>query len=749
MISMSRNQHSDITKGKKKIARQLIFYIVIFSSLITLFITVLQLYRDYSREVGQIENQIEQIKKSSLQSLTRSLWDIYDSQLRLQLEGILQLPDIQYLEVSTDGKVYVSVGKLQSENTISATFPMVHIFDNKEKIIGELQIVATVDKVYQRLYNKVLFILFFNGIKTFIVSAFMFFIFHFFVIRHLEKISSHTKSTTYDSNSVLTMDRKDKNDELQEVVGAINNMRRNLLESFTKLKISERRFRAMFEQAAIGVAQVETKTGRFVKINQKYCDIVGYSPKEMETMKFQDITHPDDLQTDLNNMNKLTKGMISGFSVEKRYVGKDGSIVWGNLTVSHLLGNGEKQEYNLAIVEDITGRKQAEAEKENLEKRLQQAHKMEAIGTLAGGIAHDFNNILSAIIGFSELAKESIPTENPAQKDIDLVLKSSLRAADLVQQILTFSRKSDQHIEPLSPHLIVKEALKMLRPSLPTTIKIVENIDNDCGKITANPTNIHQIIVNLCANSLHAMAEEKGTISVSLERKEMSFQEIPQGSTASPGPFIVLKVTDTGCGMNENIKKQIFEPYFTTKEVGKGTGLGLAVIHGIIEDCQGFIVVESKLGEGTTFNVHIPALKQEKETSNKVTTTETVPTGTEQILVVDDDDAIANLNKTQLERLGYKVTSITNSPDALEKILNDPSQFDLIITDQTMPDMTGAELAKKVLRIEPEMLFVLCTGYSSIITEKDTLAIGIKKYVRKPVDKRTLANVVRQVLDQE
>ena len=400
--------------------------------------------------------------------------------------------------------------------------------------------------------------------------------------------------------------------------------------------------------------------------------------------------------------------------------------------------NGELQ-YLIHIARDIT-------EQTKMEEELFQSHKMEAIGTLAGGIAHDFNNILSAIIGFSDLAIHDLPEDNRARMDIEQVISSGRRAADLVNQILTFSRKTDQQWLPFQPHLIVKEALKMLRATLPTTISIEEHIDPGCGSILSDPTSVHQIVVNLCTNAFCSMENEKGVLTVKLYRKEIRQEDIVESDVA-PGPFIELSVQDTGHGMDKKTMARIFEPYFTTKEIGKGSGLGLAVVHGIVKTLHGFIEVESEPGKGSTFHVYIPAQEAAAPVSIK-TEIKDMPVGTERILVVDDEDLLVTLNKTTLELLGYKVTATTSSKEALAKVYTNADEFDLIITDQTMPDLSGIELARKIMKIRPDMPIILCSGYSSVMTEEEALAQGIKKYAMKPVDIRTLAQIVREVLDE-
>lgn len=398
-------------------------------------------------------------------------------------------------------------------------------------------------------------------------------------------------------------------------------------------------------------------------------------------------------------------------------------------------------EYIAHVAKDIT-------EMKHLEDQLLQSQKMEAIGTLAGGIAHDFNNILSSIIGYAEFIQEEVPRESRVGKDITEVITAGNRAADLVRQILRFSRQETTEKQAFLPHLVVKEALKMLHATLPTTVVIQEDIDPDCEYIMADPSIIHQIVVNLCTNGLHAMAEQKGTLYVSLQRQELTAAETGERKDMSPGSFVVLTVKDSGCGMDQPTIDRIFEPYFTTREVGRGTGLGLAIVHGAVKEYKGFIEVESSVGKGTVFSVYLPtteapaapAIAKKREDKGK-----TLP-GNARILVVDDELLIAKINETRLKSRGYQVTAATDSRKALETFRSQPENFDLLITDQTMPGLTGADLARAVLEIKPSLPIIMCTGHSDIVSEKDAIGLGIKKYVFKPLHGDELLDAVREVL---
>lgn len=398
---------------------------------------------------------------------------------------------------------------------------------------------------------------------------------------------------------------------------------------------------------------------------------------------------------------------------------------------------------------DIVQRKMADQERDDLESQLRQAQKMEAIGTLAGGIAHDFNNILTILIGFAEIADMQLPKDSPVRAHLTKVLKAGDRAKDLVKQILTFSRRTEQERQPLQVNLLVKESLKLLRASIPTTINIKEAIDPATGLVNADPTQIHQILMNLCTNAYHAMREKGGELAISLKPIKIEPDDMKvKGFDLAPGQYAKLEVSDTGCGMNKETLARIFEPYFTTKPKGEGTGLGLAVVHGIVKGYGGHITVYSEEGAGTTFKIYLPRVAgQEKIEVNHKNVA--LPTGTQRILVVDDDENLVMMEKHMLEALGYKVTLFTDSPKALEAFLEAPMDFDLVLTDMTMPAMTGLELFNKIRKVRPDIPVIMCTGFSELIDKPKAMALGIKEFLEKPLNQRVLAEAVSRVVGSQ
>ncbi len=427
---------------------------------------------------------------------------------------------------------------------------------------------------------------------------------------------------------------------------------------------------------------------------------------------------------------EMWAGLVSGRK-------KDGGRFEAEVTVSPVRSAARSITSYVAVARDVT-------EERQLERQLRQAQKMEAIGTLAGGIAHDFNNIIAAIIGFAEMAMDDAAENTPIRRFLDQILRSGMRGRDLVRQILTFSRQTDTERKPVQVSLVVKEALKLLRASIPATIEIRQDIPADSGMTLADATEIHQVVINLVTNAAHAMTAKGGVLKVAVCDFHLDDEmEAPDGGMP-PRAYLRLTVSDTGHGMERTTIDRIFDPFFTTKKKGEGTGLGLSVVQGIVKAHGGAITVESTVGRGTTFNVYLPRVEDERRME---TTVAPVQGGTEHILFVDDEEALVELAKETLERLGYKVTATTSSARALTLFRKDPRKYDVVITDQTMPHMTGIELAGELIAVREAVPVILCTGFSQTVSQEEAEELGVREFLFKPVVKREMAAAIRRVLD--
>jgi PAS domain S-box-containing protein len=754
---MTENKQKQYGLPKSTLAGKFILFILLFSSVITIIGTSLQLYLDYKEDKSSIQNTLNLIETTHLQSIVNNLWVNDKDRLSVQMDEILSFPDIQYIAIHLNSEETITAGTKKSTKILSRVYPLVYSFRDQIVNLGNLQVEATLENAFLRLRSRVVVILLTQGIKTFLVSLFIFFVFHLLIGRHLAYMANYSKDFNLNRlDDQLTLSRSPKtstNDELETLVISINEMRSNLQrdmaerkQSESALLESEERFKALADTSPLAIYMSTGIEQEAVYINPTFTKLFGYTMEEVPTVgKWYPLAYPDEKyrsQFVEGWQEKVEKAIETNSEIapmEALVTCKDGSkkiISWGFINIG-------KQSWAFGL--NLTKQKQAEEEKFNLENRLQQAQKMEAIGTLAGGIAHDFNNILSAIIGYTEMARDDSPNESSVAKDLDNVLEASTRAVSLVKQILSFSRQDETEYILLQPASIVTKAVTLLRPSLPTTIKITQDIDTKTGLIFGDPTQIHQILMNLCTNAFHAMEDTGGILDLSVKEIDLSSEDLTREPHIDAGTFIQLSVGDSGAGIPLEVRDKIFDPYFTTKEVGKGTGMGLSIIHGIVKSYGGFITLNSELEQGTVFHVFLPVVNKEELPAREAT--QQIPVGIERVLFIDDEDVLADMGKNMLERLGYHVTVRKSSLEALETFQNQPDQFDVVITDQTMPGMTGIDLTRRMLQIRPDIPIILCTGYSSIISEEKAKSVGVREFALKPVGKRDIAMLIRKVLN--
>ncbi|MDM8549302.1 response regulator [Desulfobacterales bacterium HSG2] len=500
------------------------------------------------------------------------------------------------------------------------------------------------------------------------------------------------------------------------------------------LRESEERYRQFFEDDLSGAYSCKPD-GRMIACNPAFVRMFGFSSVEEAMNTNFELLYPS-MPTTVPDRVRDEKRLEN---LELKMSRIDGTFIH---VIANIVGvfddQGDLEEIKGYLM-DITNRK-------NLEMQLRQSRKMEAIGTLAGGIAHDFNNILFPLIGYTEMTMEEVPEEGMIRRNMDEILKAAHRAKDLVQQILIISREREAEKLPIQIHFVIKEVLNLLRSSLPTTINIRHNIGKAHGHVLADPSQIHQVMMNLCTNAYHAMREKGGMLEISLNETEISAEELAFKQDMTPGLYLKLTVRDSGHGMSPEVVERVFDPYFTTKDTGEGSGIGLSIVHGIVRNHGGYITVYSEPDKGSAFCIYFPLI--DADTGSLKTAPDDAPllTGRERILLVDDEKRIVEMEKQMLEQLGYDVTAFTGSLKTLEVFAGDPEGFDLIITDMTMPNMTGLELSENILRIRPDMPIILCTGYSEMVTKEKAEAMGIREFVMKPALRREMAETIRRAL---
>ena len=751
---------NSIFKSRRTISGDLIFSLVIVVTITSIFITSLNFWIISSKAKRIFESKANEYLHYLKDSLELPIWTFDEQTVEKICDSFFKNDTIAQLRVKNYlGNMLFEKDKDDDTKLVKKTGQVIH----NGNVLGSIEIALTL-----RHYKENNFQLFKSGMINILATIIVI----IFATKILLKLFI-TKPFDYLNDRINRIAEGDyeygikkyRQREIETIISKFNEMaekvrnrEQSLSEINTKLEReieereeaeealsrSEEKYRLLADNVT-DVIWVRDMNLSLTYISPSIMQQQGYTIEEAIARPIEKTITPDSLKLvsgvfteELEIESNKQKDLYRFRTIEIEVICKDGSTIWTEVKMSFLRDHDDKPTGIIGVTRDITERKRFEVQ-------LQQAHKMEAVGTLAGGIAHDFNNILGIILGNTELAMDDVEKGTLLENNLQEIYTAGKRARDLVKQILAFARQSDEELKPIQVAKIAKEALKLVRSTIPTTIEIRQNLESD-ALVMANPTQVHQIFMNLCANAAQAMEDAGGILEVGLMEVELDDSSPQVQSGVKAGHYQKITVSDNGAGISPDVINSIFEPYFTTKKVGEGTGMGLALVHGIVESYGGKITVKSELGKGTVFTVFLP--KTKKRDVYRPYEEKDLPSGTERILLVDDELSIAKMGSQILERLGYHVTVSTSSVEALDLFRSRPSDFDLIITDMTMPNMTGDLLAMELIAFRPDIPVILCTGYSKKISDEKASHIGIKAFAYKPMVKADLAKTVRRVLDE-
>lgn len=641
---------------------------------------------------------------------------------KTELEGVKQF-----------GEVFFSYWfKKKSSDKVSEKLTFAKLYKDFNWIIASGVYLDDIDSVVEQAlaavqseFKKTLVLALLFGMFTAIAA---FFIAMFFHRRIRATINGYIEESKDKESAIVTMN--------QNLEAIVRERTRKIVDSEQKLRESEEKYQDLYDNAPDMFASVDAETGCVIRCNRTLCNAIGKGKKDIIGKTVFELYHADS-RLDANDVFVTFRDTGKVIDKNMSLVRSDGTKLAVSLNALAVRDEAGNVLYSRSSWRDVTDIKKMESE-------LRQSQKMEAVGTLAGGIAHDFNNILASILGYTELALEEIDEGSQLANNLQEVMAAGNRAKGLVKQILTFARQTEEDVCPLNIAPIAKELIAFIRSSIPTTISIESSIESN-SLVMANPSQIHQVLMNLCTNSAHAMEEGGGRLRLQIKDVTITSDSEALKNGMEPGEYVQICVSDTGTGIKTENLQSIFEPYFTTKEVGKGTGIGLAVVHGIIQGCNGFIDVNSTVGRGTTFEIYFPITKTAEEVAS--TGKKPIPGGDETILVVDDEAPLAEMLKRVLEQLGYTVIVCTDSLEALRLFRSEPQNIDALVTDMTMPGLTGDKLTKACQKLKPDLISLVCTGYSEIVSPRSATEMGVLAVIQKPIIKGELARVLRDGLD--
>jgi PAS domain S-box-containing protein len=737
-------------------------YLVIFLLAITvplLSLMALVSHRAESRkELADLHDQASLDADQSAQGLVLPIWNLDENQTAQMLGTVMGNRSIEAVELRAQGLPLIRLERDDAWN-LKRGVPGVPSHPKMTEIrsisyggqtIGELRLEITDRFMREELAAQLRTNLLLYALLEVLLMLALWFMLRRLILRPLKALEGYATAVSREAPGGGELASETFRGELGTLRESIERMvallGSRLDEASREARLrreSEERLRSIYDSVNDGIIIRASDSLRILEVNSRTCEMYGYTKEEFSRLSVEDISSnipPFTTEAAMANTRRVMAGesVVTEWNARR----KDGSLFWVELAVRRATIGGEDR--ILVVTRDITERKRQEAERERLEAQLRESHKMESIGLLAGGIAHDFNNILCGLLGFCQLAQAETSGQMMVQEYLGSAIRAVNRATDLVRQILTFSRQGPHEMQPVLLQQVMREVMKLVRAATPDRIEILTEVEPELPAVIADPTQIHQILMNLSTNAVHAMSQGGGILRFSLSRAELEADDVRGMPELRPGPHVRIQVSDTGHGMEEAVLKRIFEPFFTTKPSGQGTGLGLSVVHGIVKSHHGHIEVRSRPGKGTVFEVFLPALGE--LAAAPAQSPAPVMGGGQRVLFVDNESAICLVARHALKRRGYIPLVCKDPLEALEQFRKDPQACDLLVTDLSMPGLSGLELAEEIVRQRPDLPVILCSGFMTEDRIVEGRRVGVREFLFKPVDMDVLAQAIARVL---